>query len=129
MRMAKKIFNPYPHAGAALSPHADAVCPYPLSLSLDLSRRSTRTLFSEASMEHEVDVALNDVTEGWVAVGRKVALPPPPRRAARGIRLLHQGGDLLLLHGCLISSPSSWPISSPSPFVRAIFVGDIIMFK
>jgi hypothetical protein len=26
-------------------------------------------------------VALDDVTEGWVTVERKVALPPPPRRA------------------------------------------------
>jgi hypothetical protein len=66
-----------------------------------------RTWFSKASMEHEVDVALNGITEGWVANERKVALPPPPRRAARGIRLLHQGGDLLLHRGCLISSPPS----------------------
>jgi hypothetical protein len=64
-------------------------------------------------VEHEVGVDLDDVVEGWVAVERKVALernvalPPPPRRAARGIRLLHQGGDLLLHRGCLISSPPS----------------------
>jgi hypothetical protein len=37
--MAKKIFHPYPHAGAALSPHADAARPYPLSLSLSISLR------------------------------------------------------------------------------------------
>jgi hypothetical protein len=35
-------------------------------------------------------VALDGVAEGWVAVERKVTLPPPPRRAVRGIRLLHQ---------------------------------------
>jgi hypothetical protein len=35
--MVKKISHPYPHVGAALSPHADAACPYPLSLSLHLS--------------------------------------------------------------------------------------------
>jgi hypothetical protein len=63
-------------------------------------------------------VALDGVTEGWVTVEVKVALPPPPRRAAREIRLLHQGDDLLLRRGCLISSPSSWPISSPSPSAR-----------
>jgi hypothetical protein len=45
--MAKKIFQPYPHAGAALSSHAVAARPYPLPLSLRLSRRSTRTQFSE----------------------------------------------------------------------------------
>jgi hypothetical protein len=93
--MAHKISHPYPHVGAALSPHVDAARPYPLSLSLDLSlslsRRSTWTRFSEASTEHEVSVALDGVTEGWVTVERKVALerkvtlPPPPRRAARGI--------------------------------------------
>jgi hypothetical protein len=87
--MAKKISHPYPHAGTALSPHADAARPYPLSLSLDLSpslsHRSTRTQFSEASAEHEVDMALDGVTEGWVAIEckvaleREVALPPPPR--------------------------------------------------
>jgi hypothetical protein len=70
-------------------------------------------------VEHEVGVDLDGVMEGWVAVERNVALPPPPRRAARGIRLLHQGGDLLLHRGCLISSPPSWPISFPSPSARA----------
>jgi hypothetical protein len=83
-----------------------------LSISLRLSRRSMRTRFSEASAEHEVSMALDGVTEGWVTVEhkvtleRKVTLPPPPRRAARGIRL-HQGGDLLFHRGCLISYPSS----------------------
>jgi hypothetical protein len=63
-------------------------------------------------VEHEVGVDLDGVVEGWVAVERKVALernvalPSPPRRATRGIRL-HQGGDLLLHRGCLISSPPS----------------------
>jgi hypothetical protein len=41
-------------------------------------------------------VALDDVTEGWVAVERKVALPPPPRRVVHGIRLLHQVSSPLL---------------------------------
>jgi hypothetical protein len=86
--MAKKISHPYPHAGATLSPQVDAARPYPLSLSLDLSlslsHRSTRR------PEHEVGLALDGVAEGWVAVERKVALPPPPRRAVRRIRLLHQ---------------------------------------
>jgi hypothetical protein len=44
----------------------------------------------EANAEHEVGVALDGVAEGWVTVERKVALPPPPQRAVRGIRLLHQ---------------------------------------
>jgi hypothetical protein len=47
-------------------------------------------------VEHEVGVALNGVAEGWVTVERKVALPPPPRRAVRGIRLLHQVSSPLL---------------------------------
>jgi hypothetical protein len=127
--MSKKISHPYPHVGVTLSPHADRARPYPLLLSLDLSlslsRRSTRMWFSKASVEHEVSVALDGVAEGWVTVERKVALelkvalPPPPRRGAHGIRLLHQGGDLLLCRGCLISSPPSWPISSPSPSTQA----------
>jgi hypothetical protein len=29
-------------------------------------------------------VAIDNITEGWVAVERKVALPPPPRRAGSG---------------------------------------------
>jgi hypothetical protein len=116
--MTKKIFHPYPHAGAALSPHTRTRPVLILSRSLSLSRRSTWTRFSEASAEHEVGVALDGVAEGWVAVERRVALPPPPRRAVRGIRLLHQGGYLLLRRGCLISSPPSWPISSPSPSAR-----------
>jgi hypothetical protein len=48
-------------------------------------------------------VALDDVAEGWVAVERKVALPPPPRRAVRGIRLLHQ-----------VSSSGAWDPAQPS---------------
>jgi hypothetical protein len=72
MQMVKKISHPYPHVGTTLSPHVDAAHPYLLSLSLSLSlnlspslsRRPTRTRFSEASVEHEVDVALDDVTEG-----------------------------------------------------------------
>jgi hypothetical protein len=70
-------------------------------------------------------VALDGVTEGWVTVEVKVALPPPPRRAAREIWLLHQGDDLLLRRGCLISSPSSWPISSPSPSARVRPLGHL----
>jgi hypothetical protein len=70
--------------------------------------------FSEANAEHEVGVALDGVAEGWAAVECKVALPPPPRRAAYGVRLLHQGGDLFLRRGCLIASPSPsvWALSS-----------------
>jgi hypothetical protein len=72
--MAKKISHPYPHAGAALSSHADAARPYPLSLSLSISLRlSLSQVHAEANAEHEVGVALDDVTEGWVAVERKVA--------------------------------------------------------
>jgi hypothetical protein len=120
--MMKKISHPHSHADAALSPHVDTTRSYPLSLSLDLSpslsRRSTWMRFSKVSVEHEVGVAPDGVVEGWVVVERKVALPPPPRRVARGIRLLHQGGDLLLHCGCLISSPPSWPISSPLSSAR-----------
>jgi hypothetical protein len=95
MKMVKKISHPYPHVGAALYPHADTDHPYPHSLPLDLppslSRRSMWTWFSEASAEHEVSVALDGVTEGWVtiermvALERKVALPPPPWGATRGV--------------------------------------------
>jgi hypothetical protein len=59
-------------------------------------------------VEHEVDVALDDVTEGWVAVKRKVALPPPPRRAVRRIRLLHQVSS----SGARDPAPPSGPPSS-----------------
>jgi hypothetical protein len=38
-----------------------------------------QTRFSEANTEHEVDVALDSVVEGWVTIERKVALPPPQR--------------------------------------------------
>jgi hypothetical protein len=48
-------------------------------------------------------VALDGVTEGWVTVERKVALPPPPRRAVHGIRLLHQ-----------VSSSGAWDPAPPS---------------
>jgi hypothetical protein len=41
-------------------------------------------------------VALGGVAEGWVAIERKVALPPPPRRAVRGIWLLHHVSSPLL---------------------------------
>jgi hypothetical protein len=105
--MAKKISHPYPHAGAALSPHADAARPYPLSLSLDLSP-SLSQVHVEANVEHEVGVALDGVAEGWVAVERKVALPPPPRRAVRGIRLLHQVSS----SGARDPAPPSGPPSS-----------------
>jgi hypothetical protein len=37
MKMVKKISHSYLHVGTALSPHADAACPYLLSLSLSLS--------------------------------------------------------------------------------------------
>jgi hypothetical protein len=40
---------------------------------------------------------------GWVTVEQKVALPPPPWRAVRGIRLLHQ-----------VSSSGAWDLAPPS---------------
>jgi hypothetical protein len=64
-----------------------------LSRSLSVSLSQVHT---EANAEHKVGVALDGVAEGWVAVERKVALPPPPRRAVRGIRLLHQVSSPLL---------------------------------
>jgi hypothetical protein len=69
--------RPYPHTRTQsvliLSHSLD------LDLSSSLSHKSTRMRFSEASMEHEVSVALDGIAEGWVTVERKVALPPPPR--------------------------------------------------
>jgi hypothetical protein len=59
-------------------------------------------------VEHEVGVALDGVAEGWVAVERKVALPPPPRRTVRGIRLLHQ----VSFSGARDLAPPSGPPSS-----------------
>jgi hypothetical protein len=107
--MAKKISHPYPHVGAALSPHTDAARPYPLSLSLSQSLSvSLSQVHAEANAEHEVGVALDGVAEGWVAVERKVALPPPPRRAVRGIRLLHQVSS----SGARDPAPPSGPPSS-----------------
>jgi hypothetical protein len=70
--------------------------PYPHTRTrplLILSRSLSVSLLqvhAEANAEHEVGVTLDGVAEGWVAVERKVTLPPPPRRAVRGIRLLHQ---------------------------------------
>jgi hypothetical protein len=86
----------------------------------------------EASAEHEVGVALDGVAEGWVTVERKVALPPPSRRAARGIRLLHQGSDPSMWVSHLISTKLSHLISftiCSGITLWVTFIGGIIMFK
>jgi hypothetical protein len=75
--------------------------------SLALSRSLSVSL-SQVHAEHEVGVALDGVAEGWVAVERKVALPPPPRRAVRRIRLLHQVSS----SGARDPAPPSGPHSS-----------------
>jgi hypothetical protein len=77
--MVKNISHPYPHT------RTRPILILSSSLSVSLSQ-----VHAEANAEHEVGVALDGVAEGWVAVERKVAIPPPPRRAVRGIRLLHQ---------------------------------------
>jgi hypothetical protein len=50
-------------------------------------------------------VALDGVAEAWVVVERKVALPPPPRRAVRGIRRRPLGHLHRRHHHVQVSSP------------------------
>jgi hypothetical protein len=50
-------------------------------------------------------VALDGIAEGWVTVERKVALPPPPRRAVRGIRSRPLGHLHRWHHHVHVSSP------------------------